>query len=89
MSVTLDPTSTDALRKEVARRRTFAIISHPDAGKTTLTEKTLLYAGVGVGNDGKGAAPGHLLAQGVGGGGRVERDGHAPAILAARPGHPA
>jgi peptide chain release factor 3 len=45
MSVTLDPTSTDALRKEVARRRTFAIISHPDAGKTTLTEKTLLYAG--------------------------------------------
>jgi len=45
MSVTLDLTSTDALRKEVARRRTFAIISHPDAGKTTLTEKTLLYAG--------------------------------------------
>jgi peptide chain release factor 3 len=46
MSVTLDPSaSTDALRKEVARRRTFAIISHPDAGKTTLTEKTLLYAG--------------------------------------------
>ncbi|MCC7077033.1 MAG: peptide chain release factor 3 [Acidimicrobiia bacterium] len=30
---------------EAARRRTFAIISHPDAGKTTLTEKTLLYAG--------------------------------------------
>ena len=30
---------------EVARRRTFAIISHPDAGKTTLTEKLLLYAG--------------------------------------------
>jgi peptide chain release factor 3 len=29
----------------VGRRRTFAIISHPDAGKTTLTEKTLLYAG--------------------------------------------
>jgi len=29
----------------VARRRTFAIISHPDAGKTTLTEKLLLYAG--------------------------------------------
>ena len=45
MSVTLDPSATDALRKEVARRRTFAIISHPDAGKTTLTEKTLLYAG--------------------------------------------
>jgi peptide chain release factor 3 len=33
------------LEKEVARRRTFAIISHPDAGKTTLTEKLLLYAG--------------------------------------------
>lgn len=31
--------------REVARRRTFAIISHPDAGKTTLTEKFLLYAG--------------------------------------------
>jgi peptide chain release factor 3 len=31
---------------EVARRRTFAIISHPDAGKTTLTEKLLLYGGV-------------------------------------------
>ena len=32
--------------EEAARRRTFAIISHPDAGKTTLTEKLLLYAGV-------------------------------------------
>ena len=31
--------------QEAARRRTFAIISHPDAGKTTLTEKLLLYAG--------------------------------------------
>src|ERR1700709_1896260 len=31
---------------EATRRRTFAIISHPDAGKTTLTEKLLLYAGV-------------------------------------------
>ncbi|QUH29958.1 peptide chain release factor 3 [Vallitalea guaymasensis] len=31
--------------KEVKRRRTFAIISHPDAGKTTLTEKFLLYGG--------------------------------------------
>ena len=30
---------------EAARRRTFAIISHPDAGRTTLTEKLLLYAG--------------------------------------------
>jgi peptide chain release factor 3 len=33
------------LRAEVANRRTFAIISHPDAGKTTLTEKLLLYGG--------------------------------------------
>jgi len=33
------------LATEVAHRRTFAIISHPDAGKTTLTEKLLLYAG--------------------------------------------
>ncbi len=33
------------LKNEVARRRTFAIISHPDAGKTTLTEKLLLYGG--------------------------------------------
>ena len=33
------------LSQEVAKRRTFAIISHPDAGKTTLTEKFLLYGG--------------------------------------------
>ena len=33
------------LSQEVAKRRTFAIISHPDAGKTTLTEKLLLYGG--------------------------------------------
>ena len=31
--------------EEIQRRRTFAIISHPDAGKTTLTEKLLLYGG--------------------------------------------
>jgi peptide chain release factor 3 len=35
---------TELLAREIARRRTFAIISHPDAGKTTLTEKLLLYA---------------------------------------------
>ncbi len=35
----------DRLAGEIARRRTFAIISHPDAGKTTLTEKLLLYGG--------------------------------------------
>ena len=34
-----------ALQPEIARRRTFAIISHPDAGKTTLTEKFLLFGG--------------------------------------------
>ncbi len=33
------------MRQEINRRRTFAIISHPDAGKTTLTEKLLLYGG--------------------------------------------
>ena len=32
-------------QEEIKRRRTFAIISHPDAGKTTLTEKLLLYGG--------------------------------------------
>lgn len=34
-----------SLKSEIGRRRTFAIISHPDAGKTTLTEKLLLYGG--------------------------------------------
>ncbi len=33
------------LREKIETRRTFAIISHPDAGKTTLTEKLLLYGG--------------------------------------------
>ena len=37
--------SDSPLLTEIARRRTFAIISHPDAGKTTLTEKLLLYGG--------------------------------------------
>jgi peptide chain release factor 3 len=35
----------DLLEKEIGRRRTLAIISHPDAGKTTMTEKLLLYSG--------------------------------------------
>jgi peptide chain release factor 3 len=37
--------SSEIIAAEAARRRTFAIISHPDAGKTTLTEKFLLYSG--------------------------------------------
>jgi peptide chain release factor 3 len=41
----MDTQVTNSLEKQVKRRRTFAIISHPDAGKTTLTEKLLLYGG--------------------------------------------
>jgi peptide chain release factor 3 len=41
----IDASVASELDREVSRRRTFAIISHPDAGKTTLTEKLLLYAG--------------------------------------------
>ena len=33
------------IKEEISRRRTFGIISHPDAGKTTLTEKLLLFGG--------------------------------------------
>jgi peptide chain release factor 3 len=40
-----DSATHSLLTAEVARRRTFAIISHPDAGKTTLTEKLLLFGG--------------------------------------------
>jgi peptide chain release factor 3 len=43
-NVSPDP-SASPIGAEAARRRTFAIISHPDAGKTTLTEKFLLYGG--------------------------------------------
>jgi len=54
---TIDPAD---LAEEVRRRRTFAIISHPDAGKTTLTEKLLLYGGAileaGTVKGGKGRA---------------------------------
>ncbi len=39
------PVSRDLITREVSRRRTFGIISHPDAGKTTLTEKLLLFSG--------------------------------------------
>ena len=40
-----ETTPDQVLAQDVARRRTFAIISHPDAGKTTLTEKLLLFGG--------------------------------------------
>src|SRR5271154_5071460 len=36
----------ESIQEAVEKRRTFAIISHPDAGKTTLTEKLLLYSGL-------------------------------------------
>jgi peptide chain release factor 3 len=39
------PDDTQPLGREIARRRTFGIVSHPDAGKTTLTEKLLLFGG--------------------------------------------
>jgi len=42
-AVSTTPTATGPILAEAARRRTFAIISHPDAGKTTMTEKLLLY----------------------------------------------
>jgi peptide chain release factor 3 len=45
IAVTADSLPRSPLAEEVARRRTFAIISHPDAGKTTLTEKLLLFGG--------------------------------------------
>ena len=45
LALTAESPSRSPLSDEVARRRTFAIISHPDAGKTTLTEKLLLFGG--------------------------------------------
>jgi peptide chain release factor 3 len=45
LAVSTEKPSHSPLAAEVARRRTFAIISHPDAGKTTLTEKLLLFGG--------------------------------------------
>ena len=41
----MDIIQKSAASAEAARRRTFAVISHPDAGKTTLTEKLLLFGG--------------------------------------------
>lgn len=45
MEVNPASADTESIRDEMLRRRTFAIISHPDAGKTTLTEKLLLFGG--------------------------------------------
>src|SRR5579872_2748485 len=45
LALRADSAAPSHLATEVARRRTFAIISHPDAGKTTLTEKLLLFGG--------------------------------------------
>src|ERR1700721_670475 len=45
LALSAESPSRSPLATEVARRRTFAIISHPDAGKTTLTEKLLLFGG--------------------------------------------
>ena len=44
--VTSDPHTQNDVRAQAKKRRTFAIISHPDAGKTTVTEKLLLYSGM-------------------------------------------
>jgi peptide chain release factor 3 len=45
LAVSVEPSARPPFASEVERRRTFAIISHPDAGKTTLTEKLLLFGG--------------------------------------------
>jgi peptide chain release factor 3 len=45
VSVITEPAEPSSIAAEAASRRTFAIISHPDAGKTTLTEKLLLFSG--------------------------------------------
>jgi len=45
MADSMTPVRSPGISREISRRRTFAIISHPDAGKTTLTEKLLLYGG--------------------------------------------
>jgi peptide chain release factor 3 len=44
--MSVDPSFDPVLAEQISIRRTFAIISHPDAGKTTLTEKLLLYSGM-------------------------------------------
>jgi peptide subunit release factor RF-3 len=57
------------LTDEILRRRTFAIISHPDAGKTTLTEKLLLFGGaIQLGRRGQGEGRAAAGALGLDGG---------------------
>ena len=46
VSTTVTATATKEILKESSRRRTFAVISHPDAGKSTLTEALALHARV-------------------------------------------
>ena len=54
--------SNNQITNEINKRRTFAIISHPDAGKTTLTEKFLLYGGaINLAGSVKGKATARLL----------------------------
>ncbi len=58
---------------EITKRRTFAIISHPDAGKTTLTEKFLLYGGaINLAGSVKGKATArHAVSDGM----EIEKEG--------------
>ena len=64
----------DNLRQEIEKRRTFAIISHPDAGKTTLTEKFLLYGGaINEAWFGKGKGYGKACCFGLDGDRKAER----------------
>jgi hypothetical protein len=62
--IQIPPGATLTYAQETRRRRTFAIISHPDAGKTTLTEKLLLFSGAiqiaGSVKAPQGLAPRHL-----------------------------
>ena len=62
------------LREEIEKRRTFAIISHPDAGKTTLTEKFLLYGGaINLAGSVKGKATARHAVSGLDGDRKRER----------------
>ena len=62
------------LQEEITRRRTFAVIAHPDAGKTTLTEKLLLFGGA-IHVDGSGNVEGGAPEAQFGGKGGFARVG--------------